>query len=41
MGEVRSACKFLERMPEGKGPLGRRVDSWEDAIKIELKELGW
>jgi hypothetical protein len=38
MGEVRSACKFLERMLEGKGPLERCVDSWEVAIKIELKE---
>jgi hypothetical protein len=38
MGEVRSACKILERMPEGKGLFGRCVDSWEDGIKIELKE---
>jgi hypothetical protein len=40
-GEVRNACKILDRIPKGKGTLGRCVDSLEDAIKIELKELGW
>ena len=26
---------------EGKKPLGRRKRRWEDAIKMDLREVGW
>jgi hypothetical protein len=28
-------------MPEGKIPLGRLRCSWEDGIKMDLREIGW
>jgi hypothetical protein len=27
--------------PEGKSPLGRPRDRWEDGIRMDLKEIGW
>jgi hypothetical protein len=27
--------------PEGKRPLGRPKCSWEDIIKMDLREIGW
>jgi hypothetical protein len=27
--------------PEGKRPLGRPRRRWEDAIKMDLREIGW
>jgi hypothetical protein len=38
-GEVRSACKDLLGKPEGKRPLGRPRNRWEDDIKIDLQEV--
>ena len=27
--------------PERKRPLGRRMRSWKDNIKMEIQEVGW
>jgi hypothetical protein len=27
--------------PEGRRPLGRPRHSWEDNIKMDLREIGW
>jgi hypothetical protein len=27
--------------PEGKGPLGRPRRTWENNIKMDLREIGW
>ena len=31
----------LVRKPDGKRPLGRPRNRWEDNIKMHLKEVGW
>ena len=36
-----SACRVLVGRAEGKRPLGRTRRTWEDNIKIVLKEVGW
>ena len=41
MGESRHACRILMERPEGWKPLGRPRHTWEDNIKIDLKEVGW
>jgi len=41
MGERRGAYGVLVGKPEGKRPLGRPRCRWEDAIKMDLKEVGW
>jgi hypothetical protein len=38
---MRNAYKILVRKREGKRPLGRPRRSWEDNIKISLRETGW
>jgi hypothetical protein len=40
-GEKRNICKILVGNPEGKRPLGIPRGSWEDIIKIYLREIGW
>jgi hypothetical protein len=40
MGEGRGVCRVLVGRPEGKRPLGRPRRSWEDNIKIDLREIG-
>jgi hypothetical protein len=40
MGEMRNAYKILVGKPEGKRPLRRPRHTWEDNIKINLKEIG-
>jgi hypothetical protein len=39
--ETRNAYKILARKPEGKKPLGRNRNRWEDNIRIFLREIGW
>jgi hypothetical protein len=39
--ENRNAYRILVRKPEGKGPLGRPRCTWENNIKMDLRELGW
>jgi len=41
MGESRGVYRVLVRKPEGKGPLGRPRQSWEDNIKMDVQEVGW
>jgi len=39
--DKRNACGFLVGEREGKRPLGTCRPRWEDAIKMELIEIGW
>ena len=39
MEEVKSAFKILTGTPTGKRPLGRTRRSWEDNIRMDLKEI--
>jgi hypothetical protein len=41
MGEVRGAYNILVGRPEGSRPLGRPRCSWEDNIKMDLREIGF
>jgi hypothetical protein len=41
MEEKRNASRILVGKPEGKKPLGRLRRSWEDNIKMDLREIGW
>jgi hypothetical protein len=41
MGERRGAYRALVGKPEGRRPLGRPRRTWEDNIKIDLREVGW
>jgi hypothetical protein len=40
-GEKRGAYRVLMRKPEGRRPLGRSRRTWEDNIKMDLREVGW
>jgi hypothetical protein len=40
MGEGRGVYMVLVGRPEGKRPLGRPRDRWEDNIKMDLREIG-
>ena len=40
MEEGRSAFKILTGKPTGKRPLGRPRRTWEDNIRMDLKEIG-
>jgi hypothetical protein len=39
MGDIRNAYKVLVAKSEGKRPLGRSRLSWDDIIKVNLKEI--
>jgi hypothetical protein len=41
MGEVKGAYNILVGRPEGKTPLGRPSRSWEENIKMDLREIGF
>jgi hypothetical protein len=41
MGEKSNAYRILVGKPEGKRPLGRPRQSWEDNIKMDLGEVEW
>ncbi|KAJ4446881.1 hypothetical protein ANN_13581 [Periplaneta americana] len=41
MGESRNAYRVLVGRPEGKRPLGRARNRWEDNIKMDLREVGY
>jgi hypothetical protein len=41
MEEERKVFRGLMEKPEGKRPLGRPWYSWEDEIRIDLREIGW
>jgi hypothetical protein len=38
MGETRNTYKILDAKPEAKRPLGRPRRTWEDNIKMNLRE---
>jgi hypothetical protein len=40
MGEVKNVYKILVGKPEGKRPLGKCRNKWEDNIKMDLRENG-
>jgi transposase len=40
MGFGRGVYRVLVGRPEGKRPLGRPRHSWEDNIKMNLREMG-
>jgi hypothetical protein len=40
MGQGRGVYRVLVGRPEGKRPLGRPRCSWEDNIKLDLREIG-
>jgi hypothetical protein len=39
MGESRVAYRALVGKPEGRRPLGRLRRTWEDNIKMDLREV--
>jgi hypothetical protein len=39
MGEDRKVYKVLVGKAEGKRPLGRPMHSWEDGIRMDLREI--
>jgi hypothetical protein len=41
MGEVRNAYKISVGKPERKRSLGMPSRSWNDNIKMNLRETGW
>jgi hypothetical protein len=41
MGEKRNAFKILVGKPERKRPLERPRHSWDDYIRMDLREIGW
>jgi len=40
MGEIRGIYSVLVTKPEGKTPLGRPRNRWEDNNKMDLQEVG-
>jgi hypothetical protein len=41
MGEGRNLCRVLVGKPKEKRPLERPSHSWEDGIKMDLREIDW
>ena len=41
MGKRRGTYRVLVGKPEGKRPLGRCRNRWEDNIKMDLQEMEW
>jgi hypothetical protein len=41
MEAIRNAYNILVGKPEGKRPLGRPKNRWENNISIDLWEIGW
>jgi hypothetical protein len=41
METKRATCRIVVGKPESKRALGRPIYSWEDNIKIDLREIGW
>jgi hypothetical protein len=40
-GREEKMYKVLVGRPEGKRPLGRPRRSWQDGIRMDLREIGW
>jgi hypothetical protein len=41
LGEKRGVYRVLLGKSEGRRPLGRPRNRWEDNIKMDLQEVGW
>jgi hypothetical protein len=41
MGEKIKSYRVVVDKFEGEKPLGRLRDSWENNIKVDVKEIGW
>ena len=41
MEHSRNSYRVLVGKPEGKRPLGRPRHTWENNIKMDLREVGW
>jgi hypothetical protein len=42
MGAIRKKCiQRFGQKPEGKRPLGRPRYTWEENIRMDLREIGW
>jgi hypothetical protein len=41
MWKRRGAHRVLMGKPEGRRPLARLRSTWEDNIKMDLREMGW
>jgi hypothetical protein len=41
VGEGRKVYRLLVGKPEGRRPLIRPRDRWEDGIRMNLREIGW
>jgi hypothetical protein len=41
MGELKGAYNILVGRPDGRRPLGRPRRTWEDNIKMDLREIGF
>jgi hypothetical protein len=41
MGKKLNAYRILVGKPEGKRTLGRPRRTWEDNIRMDLREIGW
>jgi hypothetical protein len=40
IGEMRKACRILDKYPKVKRPLAGCMHRWDDNIKMDLKETG-
>jgi hypothetical protein len=40
MGKERRVCRLLMGKPEGKRPMGRPRNKWENNIRVDLQEVG-
>jgi hypothetical protein len=41
MGEEKKVYRVFMGKLEGKRPLGKPRPSWEDGIRVDLREMGW
>jgi hypothetical protein len=41
MGERRGTYMDLERKPEGRRQFRSLRNTWEDNVKVDLREVGW
>jgi hypothetical protein len=41
MEEERNVYQVLMEKPEGKRPLGRPRNRWEDGIRMDPRDIGW
>ena len=37
----KNSHRFLTRKPEGRKPLERQGERWQDYVKVDFEETGW